>query len=133
MGSRCHLLFQNCGRTRCCCHSRGTSSCGNHMSRPGNYEDGQKECDRPVYNEVLSSGFASCNITNGIHRTLNSVETLGCTTVICSDKTGTLTTNKMSVQRCMIVQSSSNNGAMYVRGSFFKKLLLIHLSQMPRV
>ncbi|MCD2492911.1 cation-translocating P-type ATPase [Lacrimispora sp. NSJ-141] len=51
---------------------------------------------------VLALSVSRMVKVNTIVKRLPSVETLGCVSVVCSDKTGTLTQNRMTVSRCLV-------------------------------
>ena len=70
---------------------------------------------------------------NALIKKLHAVETLGCTNVICSDKTGTLTENKMTVRTLVTAEHSFEiNGNGYdKKGDFYLRGEKIHLLDFP--
>lgn len=75
-----------------------------------------------VITACLALGTKKMAKRGAIVRHLPSVETLGCTNVICSDKTGTLTTNQMSVARFLTVSSGFGVAEYQVGGTTYAPL-----------
>ncbi|XP_013421498.1 calcium-transporting ATPase sarcoplasmic/endoplasmic reticulum type isoform X1 [Lingula anatina] len=88
-----------------------------------------------VITTCLALGTRRMAKKNAIVRSLPSVETLGCTSVICSDKTGTLTTNQMSVCKMFIFDkadaSEISTTHFEISGSTYEPVGEVYLDNRP--
>ena len=76
---------------------------------------------------TISLGLAVSRMLkkNALIRRLHSVETLGCADVICSDKTGTLTENKMTVTEVFLPDGQTLSGGSLARSGVLPEKLLL--------
>ncbi|KAI8083922.1 SERCA-type calcium-translocating P-type ATPase [Thamnidium elegans] len=82
-----------------------------------------------VITACLALGTKKMAKRGAIVRSLPSVETLGCTSVICSDKTGTLTTNQMCVSRVAFIKSGNGQmNELHVEGNTYDPIGTVKLS-----